>query len=56
MAMYRVFNKVTEFYYTDIEAENEDEAKKISEDMSGANFKPVDGSIEWEFDGIEEVE
>lgn len=48
MAMYRVWAKA--YYYIDVEAENEDEAKEIADDTDGGEFEAAQG---WEIESAD---
>ena len=52
MKEYRVFYKVTEYAYVDLDAENEESAKILAEEMNnnGTLCAKMDGDAEWVFD------
>jgi hypothetical protein len=52
---YRVFYKVTEYAYVDVEADNEEEAKLKAEDMADNGDADRCGDAEWDFDEVFEI-
>ena len=57
MALYRVWAKMTNYCYLDVEADTIDEAEKIAEDADGGDFINSDeGDWEIMYDSTEELD
>lgn len=48
MAKYRVWAKLTDWAYVDIEAETKDEAFEAAEELDGSEFHTTHGYGDWE--------
>lgn len=57
MKTFRVVASYTTYVYVDVEAENEDQAFEIAEDMDGGEFQPLHGDdmSDWTINEAEEV-
>lgn len=57
MALYRVWAKMTNYCYLDVEADTIDEAEEIAEDADGGDFINSDeGDWEIMYDSTEELD
>ena len=54
MAVYRVWAESISYVYIDIEAESEDKARELAEQIDGGEFHEEDGS--WEYGSVTEME
>lgn len=54
MKKYKVKAYYTTYCYAEIEADNEDQAWQIAEDMDGGEFKQADTG-DWEIDYVMEI-
>lgn len=56
MKKYEVTVAMTQYLRATIEAEDEDDARRIADDMDGADFNEIDGATNWAIDSVDEVE
>ena len=58
MALYRVWAKVTDYCYLDVEATSESEAVAIAEEADGGDFSTSYSQGDWEilYDEVERLE
>ncbi len=55
MAKYRVWAKITDYAYLDVEASSKEEAERVAENTDGGEFIPTENG-DWEImDSTEEV-